>query len=294
MTIEYTNKEMNEMIVEQSGQETYERATWRVIESGLRDGATNMAVDEAIVEAVSAGISPPTLRFYGWEPACLSLGYGQEWEIADVENCATLGWDIVRRPTGGRAILHVDELTYSVAAPENEPRVVGGILESYKRLSEALLVGLHLMGLEPTRAQPYYSDHGPLGPACFDGPSNYEITMGQMKLLGSAQARRRGMVLQHGTLPLYGDITRIVDALHFDQPGQRTATRLRLRYRATTVMQSLGRRVEFADAVNFMREGFARRLNLELVAGELSAAEQARAAEIRREKFANDAWTRRI
>lgn len=277
-----------------SSSETYERAAWRVLYTGLQDGATNMAVDEAILEAVNAGSSLPTLRFYGWNPACLSLGYGQEWDVADLEACAAHGWDVVRRPTGGRAILHVDELTYSVAAPETEPRVQGGILESYKRLSEALLAGLQLMGLEPTRAKPYYSDQGPLGPACFDGPSNYEITMGQMKLLGSAQARRRGMVLQHGTLPLYGDITRIAEALAFDAPGQRTATRLRLHYRATTVLQSLGRRVEIEEAAKFMRAGFARQLNLELVESELSTAEVSRAAEIRAEKFANEAWTKRV
>ncbi|GAB4165056.1 MAG: lipoate--protein ligase family protein [Candidatus Promineifilaceae bacterium] len=277
-----------------SSSETYDRAVWRVLYTGLQDGATNMAIDEAILEAVNAGSSLPTLRFYGWNPACLSLGYGQEWDVADLEACAAYGWDVVRRPTGGRAILHVDELTYSVAAPETEPRVQGGILESYKRLSEALLAGLQLMGLEPTRAKPYYSDQGPLGPACFDGPSNYEITMGQMKLLGSAQARRRGMVLQHGTLPLYGDITRIAEALAFDTPGQRTATRLRLHYRATTVLQSLGRRVEIEEAAKFMRAGFAKQLNLELVESELSAAELARAAEIRTEKFANEAWTKRV
>ncbi len=277
-----------------SSSETYERAAWRVLYTGLQDGATNMAIDEAILEAVNAGSSLPTLRFYGWVPACLSLGYGQEWDVADLAACAAHGWDVVRRPTGGRAILHVDELTYSVAAPETEPRVQGGILESYKRLSEALLAGLQLMGLEPTRAKPYYSDQGPLGPACFDGPSNYEITMGQMKLLGSAQARRRGMVLQHGTLPLYGDITRIAEALAFDAPGQRTATRLRLHYRATTVLQSLGRRVEIEEAASFMRDGFARQLNLELIDSELTAAELARAAQIRAEKFANETWTKRV
>jgi lipoate-protein ligase A len=95
----------------------YPAGRWRLITSGYGDGPRNMAVDEAILEAVAAGESPPTLRFYAWQPPCVSLGYRQPANVVDVERCAAAGWDVVRRPTGGRAILHVDELTYSVVAP---------------------------------------------------------------------------------------------------------------------------------------------------------------------------------
>jgi lipoate-protein ligase A len=272
----------------------YEPAVWRLVDTGHQDGATNMAIDEAIMEAVAAGTSPPTLRVYGWDPACLSLGLSQPWDVVDSERCTALGWEIVRRTTGGRAILHVDELTYSVSAPEDEPRVEGGIRESYRRLSEALVLGLESLGLRTQRTKPYYKDHGPQGPACFDGPNDYEITVGQMKLLGSAQARKRGMVLQHGTLPLHGDITRIVDGLAFDLPGQRMAARSRLRYRATTLQQSLGRLVPYAEVARAFETGFAEHLQLTFQNQQLSPAELARAAELREEKYANDAWTRRV
>jgi lipoate-protein ligase A len=267
---------------------------WRFLETGWQDGPTNMAVDEAILEAVAAGESRPTLRFYGWQPACLSLGYGQAWDVADMAACGERGWDVVRRPTGGRAILHVDELTYSVCAPVDEPRVHGGVLESYQRLSGALLTGLRLIGLEPARAKPYYQDQGEPGPACFDGPSNYEITVGQSKLVGSAQVRKLGVVLQHGTLPLYGDITRIVHGLYFELPGQRLAAQARLRYRATTLEASLGRRVEYDQAAGELREGFAQTLNLELVEGGLTEKEAARAEVLRREKYGSGEWTKRL
>jgi lipoate-protein ligase A len=273
---------------------TYEETIWRVLDNGWQDGATNMAIDEAILEAVAAGDSPPTLRFYGWDPACLSLGYAQAWEIADMGACARHGWDIVRRPTGGRAILHIDELTYSVCAPEDEPRVRGGVLESYQRLSDGLAAGLRAMGLDPARAKPAYQDRGGKGPACFDGPSNYEITIGQRKLIGSAQARKKGVVLQHGTLPLYGDITRIKDALAVDLPGERIAIGMRLQYRATTLAASLGRSVAYEEAVSYMRDGFARALNLDLQRGELTAEERERAMAIRAEKYANKGWTQRL
>jgi lipoyl(octanoyl) transferase len=280
--------------VPSSRKESYEPATWRLLMTGLADGPANMAQDEAILEAVATGDSPPTIRFYGWQPACLSLGFRQEWDLVDFDRCTELGWDVVRRPTGGRAILHVDELTYSVCAPISEPRVHGSVLESYERLAQALLAGLKQIGLEPAKAQPYYEDHGPQGPACYDGPSNYEITIGQRKLLGSAQMRKQGVVLQHGTLPLYGDINRIAEALWFEMPGQRTAMAVRLGYRAITLELALGRRVSFEEAAEAMVHGFTQTLNLELTPDQFTAAETARAVELGAEKYAHDDWTRRV
>jgi lipoate-protein ligase A len=93
-----------------------------------------MAVDEAILESVAVGTSPATLRLYDWSPACLSLGYAQDAEDVDLERLRARGWDLVRRPTGGRAILHADEITYAVIGPASDPRFAGGILDSYRRL----------------------------------------------------------------------------------------------------------------------------------------------------------------
>jgi lipoate-protein ligase A len=106
-----------------------------------------MAVDEAILLAVAEGSAPPTLRFFGWEPPCLSLGYAQPVTDVDLDRLRARGWELVRRPTGGRAILHTDELTYSVVAPMAEPRVRGGVIESYRQLSAGLLRGLEILGL---------------------------------------------------------------------------------------------------------------------------------------------------
>jgi lipoate-protein ligase A len=250
-----------------------------------------MATDEAIVMAVGEGIAPPTLRFFAWQPPCLSLGYGQDAHEADLERCRANGWDIVRRPTGGRAILHIDELTYSVVVPDSDTRVAGGIMESYQRLSGALVAGLHRLGLMPERAKPIYQDHGAMGPACFDGPSGYEITVGGRKLIGSAQMRRQGLVLQHGALPLEGDIARIAQALHFDGLGEQFALESRLRFRATTLHLALGRRVTFEEAADALAAGFAEALNLTLTPGELTPHERDLTARLRREKYADATWT---
>ena len=281
----------------------YPRAEWRLLRTGDRDGATNMAIDEAILDAVTAGQSLPTLRFFGWAPPCLSLGFSQPAGDVDRAACAQRRWAIVRRPTGGQAILHVDELTYSVCAPLDEPRVAGGIVESYGRLAAGLLAGLKLVGLEPAESLPAYPEReGAPGPACFDGPARYEITVDfpgrdaetpliPRKLLGSAQSRRRGGVLQHGTLPLLGDITRIIDGLAFEGPDQRETARRQLGRRALTLAAALGRPVSFDQAAEAIAAGFAGTLNLTLLPGELTETEWAAVDRIRAEKFANDDWT---
>ena len=108
--------------------------TWRLLSTGFADGPTNMAVDETIMESVGEGMAAPTLRFYGWHPPCISIGYAQRLEKEiDLEKCREDGIQWVRRPTGGRAILHTDELTYSLALAADDPRVRGGVMESYRR-----------------------------------------------------------------------------------------------------------------------------------------------------------------
>lgn len=275
-------------------EQLYAPATWRLLNTGFHDGPTNMAYDEAILESVATGESPPTLRFYGWAPPCLSLGFRQEWADVDPGLCKAQGWDIVRRPTGGRAILHVDELTYSVCAPLGEPRVQGSVLESYQRLSLALLAGLRLIGLAPVQAASSHANDDSAGAACFDVPSNYEITVNGRKLIGSAQVRKKQAVLQHGTLPLFGDVTRIVGGLRFDNPQQRVQAAAKLAERASTVEQALGRHVSFVDAAKYLREGFAQALNLSFTDGELSTKELDRAQELLSSKYGVDGWQQRV
>ncbi|MDX1616584.1 MAG: lipoate--protein ligase family protein, partial [Candidatus Promineifilaceae bacterium] len=261
---------------------------WRVVSGEFLDGPTNMAIDEAILDAVSSGESPPTLRFYGWQPACVSLGFRQPIEVVDQRRLAERGWDLVRRPTGGRAILHVDELTYSICAPVNEPRVRGTVLQSYRRLSQGLLAGLKRLGLVEVSARQEGDSQTASttsGPACFDNPADYEIVLGSQKLVGSAQVRRRQAVLQHGTLPLYGDVGRLADALHFEDSPARQQLARELRQRATTVAAGLGRRVTFDEAADALQRGLAEALDIHLEAGTLTGAELEMARSLRWGKY---------
>ncbi len=239
-----------------------------------------MAVDEAILHAVAAGRVPPTLRLYAWEPPCLSLGRAQPVTDVDLQALQAAGVDLVRRPTGGRAILHVDELTYSVIAPRAEPRVAGGIVESYRRLSAGLIRGLEKLGVPNLVADQRGEGPHPQGPVCFEEPSDYEITASGRKLVGSAQMRSRGVVLQHGALPLCGDIARICPLLttHPDPA--------RVRARAITVEEALGRPVTWNEAADALAAGFAEALNLRLEPGDLTEEEKAWAGRLRAEKYA--------
>ncbi len=271
-----------------------ETDSWRIIRSTPANGAWNMAVDEAILLEIGAGRSIPTLRLYSWQPACLSIGYAQSVKDVDLEILQNQGWTLVRRPTGGRAILHTDELTYSVIAPLDNPRVTGSVLESYRRLSRVLLKALELIGLVAQSNLHTENPQAWSGPVCFEVPSNYEITVKGKKLIGSAQARRKEGVLQHGSLPLCGDLTRITKALHYRDEESRIQAASRLLEHATTVEKVTGRIVPLTQAVDAFETAFTEVLNIKLVLGELSPTEYQQAQELVTQKYANSNWTNRL
>ena len=265
---------------------------WRLLITDplARDGATNMAIDEAILTGVADGQSPPTLRFYAWEPPCVSIGYSQSMcQAVDLDACRRDGMTWVRRLTGGRAILHTDELTYSIAVPASEKRVMGGVVESYRRLSRGLLAGLCLLGLEVVQAEAMKGKATDLSAACFDVPSHYEITVRGKKILGSAQVRRQRAVLQHGALPLTGDVTRLVNYLCLSG-DERAALRAELRHRAIALEEALGRAVPPGEVVEALARGFAKALHIHLEPGELTRQEQIIARRLRDQKYADDGW----
>lgn len=270
----------------------YPPMVWRlIIERAPRTGAWNMALDEAIMDAVAEGKAPPTLRFYAWEPPCLSLGKRQPLDGIDLARCRADGIDVVRRATGGFAILHTDELTYSIATRPDDPRADGAILDAYRKLSQGLMAGLWLLGATPKMNPVVPGGVHNVSAACFEMPSAYEIEMGGRKLIGSAQVRPAGRVLQHGSLPLTGDIARLVPYLAYEDERERKALAKHLRERATTISAALGRAVSFDEAAEAMARGFAEALDLTLEPGEPTSAELAAAQSRREEKVVveNDA-----
>jgi lipoate-protein ligase A len=225
----------------------------------------------------------------------VSLGRHQPHAEVDAPAIAAAGYEIVRRPTGGRAILHTDEFTYSVAAAQSETRLAGGVMDSYLNISNALVAGLQRLGVAAHKAPASVRVGSDVSAACFEVPSAYEITAGGRKLIGSAQSRRAGYVLQHGSLPLVGDITRLIDVLVLS-PEAADSLRADLAARACTLAQALdipedSPQVQFSAVCAAMRQGFEETLALTFKLAPLTSGELRRAAVLIREQFAGDAWT---
>ncbi len=179
---------------------------WELIIDGALEGATNMAVDAALLDEVENSSTARTIvRFYGWSRPTISLGRNQNVEKAvDVDYCRANGIDMVHRPTGGRAVLHDDELTYAVIS--NDSSYFGDtIYGNYRRVSEALCLAYNDLGvaavLAPDTKKPENAGNG-IDPPCFISPSRYELMVGGRKIVGSAQRRVRRCFLQHGSMPI--------------------------------------------------------------------------------------------
>lgn len=179
---------------------------WDLILDGAIDGISNMAIDAALLDEVEESLDPKTIvRFYTWIRPTVSLGRNQKIEKAvDAGYCRENGIAVVHRPTGGRAVLHDDELTYAVIS--NDSSYFGGtIYGNYKRVSEALCIGFNRVGipaiLAPDTRKPNASDIG-ADPPCFVSTSRYELMVGGRKIVGSAQRRIRRSFLQHGSMPI--------------------------------------------------------------------------------------------
>jgi lipoate-protein ligase A len=180
--------------------------TWKLLDSGPNIGAYNMAVDEELLAHAQAGEAMPVLRFYGWAPPAVSLGRFQDMKTAvNADACRRLGFDIVRRITGGRAVLHRHELTYSVIARTDDAIFPSSVTGTYKIIATALLAGLQNLGIAAEMVS-RGGRHAALvkknakDPACFSSPSWYEILVNGRKIIGSAQRRMKGAFLQHGSI----------------------------------------------------------------------------------------------
>lgn len=258
-----------------------------------------MALDEALMLGQQAPGAAPTLRFYTWRPACVTIGYFQRATAeVDLPACREAGVDLVRRPTGGRAVLHEDELTYSVAVRQSW--LPGGVLESYAALCAGLGQGMRFLGIEGhwarggSRPRPGGGEDGSgSGAACFDAASWYEILVGGRKIIGSAQTRAGGVILQHGSLLLGFDPVRLAGLLRPGPTGRRERLAEGLGRSVTSVGEQLGRRPAPGEVARALACGMAQALGLTLYVGSYTAAELQLARQLCREKYLAPEWTLR-
>ncbi len=271
--------------------------TWRLIrEPGLSTGAANMALDEALASFVAQGRVPPTLRIYGWSRRTISIGRFQAASDIDRAAAQAQAVEMVRRPTGGRALLHAEEVTYAVALPRDHPVARGGVLETYRRISQGLVAALAQLGLEADPLVPGRPGPGAHSAACFEIPSAYEITVGGKKLIGSAQCTRAGYVLQHGSVPLVGNQAALVPFLNLEQAA-RAALGRKLGRKSTSLagqavrVQGTRRGFTRAEVAAALAAGICHGLGVDLAESPIGPGEMETAGTLIRRKYANDAWT---
>ena len=249
-----------------------------------------MAIDEVILDMHIQGGVPPTLRVYQWDPSALSLGYNQIIERdVDMPACQQAGVDVVRRITGGGAVLHAQELTYSIvsAVADGIPESIAG---SYRFLSQGLIACYKRLGLD-VELKP--GRNTMRSAACFSTVTLADLTYRGKKLAGSAQARRGNALLQHGSLPLHAQADMLFSLLRFSSGKSRQKARALFNRKTLTLGEVMGKDVDVRELKEDLREGFARALGIRLYDDGLTQGETRRSQELAEVKYSTDEWNYR-
>jgi lipoate-protein ligase A len=249
---------------------------WRLLGLDTHDAYTNMATDEALARLVGAGVSENTIRLYTWKPSAVSIGYFQilEEEV-DVEACRSLGFDIVRRMTGGGAVYHDTngEITYSLVARQGHPSIPSDIADSYATICGGIVAALNDLGVN----------------AGFK-PIN-DIVVGDKKISGNAQTRRFGAIVQHGTVLMDADVRTMFKVLKVGLDKISDKAIKSAEERVTTIRRELGSETGFERVAEALKGGFSKTLNIELVEGRLNEEERKLRNQLREQKYATRRWT---
>jgi len=272
---------------------------WRFLDSGPGGAAFNMALDEALLRAVAAGESPPVLRVYRWSGPSVSLGYAQRAERElDMAACAVAGVAVVRRLTGGRAVWHADELTYSFAGPSGTERLGGSISESWWLIARAISGSLESLGARTDlaaadRARKAVPQPGSANP-CFSSATRHEITFQGRKLVGSAQRRVEGAFLQQGSLLLTNCQGRFLDFLPawVDQAARARMCEA-LEQGVTGLDRAAGRYVCYEEAAAALHLGFAQSFGAALEPDTPSEFEMSLTRHLAHSRYADPDWPSR-
>lgn len=277
--------------------------SWRIIYTSANDAFFNMALDEALLLSCQRESSPPVLRLYLWNPPAVSLGYSQSVRKAvDLKRCEERGIHVVRRITGGRAVLHEDEITYSVCASTDDfPQLGHTTLQTYQKISMAFLESLRILKIDgewvkpPPKITPPSPEPGPSRP-CFASSSRYEIVVQGKKLIGSAQRRfslqsaegRRHSFIQHGSILTGKGRYSLAELL----PGDYAVEKMKhaLESSATDLEQIVKRRVEPEEMISTLKTGFAEVFTARMEDSEVSREELEVASSLREKKYLRDEW----
>lgn len=247
---------------------------FRLLQTGHRSAAFNMALDEVLIRRINEGTSLPSLRFYGWDPSAISIGYFQSIEAeVDLEKCKEQGVDVVRRQTGGGAVFHDEEVTYSIHIPLKLNLVPKKILDSYAKICEGITMGLAHMDLD--------TQFVPLN----------DIILNGKKISGNAQTRRQGIILQHGTILTRVDVDKMFELLKV--PDEKLKGKLieNIKQRVTSIAQETQQDHSFQDVVDTLILGFAQAFpEVEFERNSLTEEEIKETEELVIQKYDKNTW----
>ncbi len=256
---------------------------WRWIKAMETDGATQMAVDYSLcLAASSTGV--PAMRVYAWKPACISLGHHQSADAIDFDRCRRDGIDVVRRATGGRAVLHDQEVTYAMAIPGTDSLFSDSIAVLHHRIAAGLVAAFRKLGIPAAlekRALDLSAHYSrPSSMSCFSAAARHEIMVGGKKMVGSAQRRISGAVLQHGSILLGDAHCRLPDYLKALSPEEKERLRGLLRDKTATVSSCLKREAAFGEVAGALRSGMEEALSIRFTDSDLEPEEKTKSREI--------------
>ncbi len=268
---------------------------WRFIFTGANDAFFNMALDEAILQSCQSGQALPTLRLYLWKPPGVSIGYFQSLEkTVDLNKCKKNNIDVVRRITGGRTVLHENEITYSLCASTHQyPELGENISETYRKISFALLESLKTLKVfgewvKPGRERIQVTENSDLSKPCFISNSRYEITVEGKKLIGSAQRRFQNCFIQHGSIPLGKGKVNLPDLL--SEENNREKMKKKLENKSTNLEKILKRKVECGEVISALKKGFSKFFEVEMIEKEITQKELEITPLLKQKKYSSEEW----
>lgn len=254
--------------------------TWRFLNTGLKDGFHNMAIDEVLATKSVPNDKRSVLRVYRWQPYAISLGYNQNPNDLDLEKCKRDKIDVVRRPTGGRAILHAEEITYSIFIPKCSDFYSSDILTTYNLINKGILKGLQLIGVKaelverPTEEGEKSSAYKHKIP-CFSKSAKFEIACQNKKLVGSAQRRYENSILQHGSILVGNFHLHLADYIASIKGPRTEKFRQALAEKTISISQILPTKINYEKIIWAIKTGFQQCFDIYFFEGQLTPHENA-------------------
>jgi len=264
---------------------------WLFLDTGHHDAAINMALDECMINWLNEGKIGPTLRFYGWKKPSLSLGRFQKAQrTIDFDAVERHGCQYVRRLTGGSAVLHDKELTYSLVISEDDPGIPKTIKDAYYILSKGVLEGYRALGVDVDYAIPEKELKRERTAICFERPAVYEMVVDGKKLSGNAQTRLRGVLMQHGSVPMSMDVNMLFDLFRFPSEKSRNRKREAFHNKAVAVDEVTNKQHSYEMMVKAFKKGFETGLGITLSPLELTESDWEEVYQLAKTKYETEAW----